>query len=42
MLTRSPLLTIAVLATVLMVLVAVNPFGRNLAEPAHVEAVGKL
>jgi hypothetical protein len=42
MLTRSPLLTIAVLAIVLTVLVAVNPFGRNLAAPPHTEESTKL
>jgi hypothetical protein len=42
MLTRSPLLTIAVLTMVLTVLVAINPFGRNLAAPPHLEASNKL
>jgi hypothetical protein len=42
MLTKSPLLTIAVLATVLTVLVAINPFGRNLAAPPHAEESSRL
>jgi hypothetical protein len=33
MLIKSPLLTLTLLATLLTVLVAVNPFGRNLAAP---------
>jgi len=35
--TKSPLLMITALATVLAVLVAINPFGRNLVSPHPAE-----